>query len=231
MIGQSSRSVVAAAMRSRPAISTRYGFVRQLTRSSVTPDASQPAPPLAAPQPPHTTQATGGVDSRSRLAKLQAQRLEELNRGRKPTNSGSGKPNRPEQKWSTRTLIALGTSVGATMYLLGTWHGYNAGKAHVTEQAEIGGAGSVVPASAASVGSSGTRGSASRETQASSRFGFETLTQAFTQLLPFGRGSIQCEPEQTRPATNCRLAELTQYHCDLHRSKVVCTPIDRIFRV
>ena len=54
--------------------------------------------------------SSSGDDARTRLAKLQAQRLEELNRGRAGATRPTGRPNKPEQRWSNRTLIALATS-------------------------------------------------------------------------------------------------------------------------
>lgn len=216
--------------------------VRQLSRSSATRDASQPAPPTpaATATPNHIAQASGGEDARSRLAKLQAQRLEELNRGRSGALGGAGKSSKPEQRWSNRTLIALATSVGACTYLMGTYHGYNAGKAHALELhsesgglppvAEAPGATARLPAVAASGNTSGTGRNPQVQTSSAD---IGLVSQVLLQLIPAGlrRQPIQCEQKQSSPARNCRLAELTQWHCDYHDTKVICTPIDRIFRV
>ena len=221
------------------AASIRLGSVRHLSLSGPSRDASQPAPasstnPHAARVSAANKSSSSGGDARSRLAKLQAQRLEELNRGRSGSGS-SGRPNKPEQKWSNRTLIALATSVGACTYLTGTYHGYSAGKAHAEQaQAEAGG---LDPAKAVSVATTlprigGALGAVSKQLQSSSVL--SVLSHALNQLLPIDSAgdSIRCEPQHA-PSTerSCRLAELTQYHCDLHTNRVVCQPIDRIFRM
>lgn len=212
------------------------GTVRYLSRSGASRDASQPAPSSASTsQNPHAARVaaasnsstnTGG-DARSRLAKLQAQRLEELNRGR-AGGSGGSRPNRPQQKWSNRTLIALATSVGACTYLMGTYHGYNLGKQHAQEQQELGLApveGAVAPTAIPSVGAKVASAPATAQ-------GLTSFTQSLVQLLPFSSLSnpIHCESEP-KVDRKCRLAELTQYHCDLYPNRVVCQPIDRIFRM
>lgn len=221
------------------------GASRHLSKSAWCRDASQPA--SAAAQNPHAARvaaanasnATSGGDARSRLAKLQAQRLEELNRGRSGSG-GAGRPNRPEQKWSNRTLIALATSVGACTYLMGTYQGYNAGKAHAEQEQEQAEASGLAPLKAASGvtashpnvdGSNGTGSSA--QAQASIPL-LGALPDALAQLLPMTRAgsAVQCEPQHGSSTQRyCRLAELTQYHCDFHANRVVCQPIDRIFRM
>lgn len=214
------------------------GAVRTLTRSSISKNVSQPAP-ASSSQNPHaarvaaassSSSSSGRSDARSRLAKLQAQRLEELNRGRGSGSGGAGGgTNKPEQRWSNRTLIALATSVGACTYLMGTYHGYNAGKEYAVEQAQLNaGAAPVVAGEGAAPPpvprASGVAVLPRSAAQAS------TLSAALLQLLPFS-GSVHCEPQPAPPKPKCRLAELTQYHCDLHSNRVVCQPIDRIFRM
>lgn len=213
---------------------------RHFSQSAALADASRPAPPAsptAAPGSPG--KAATGENARSRLARLQAQRLEELNRGRGGTGGagGTARPNKPEQKWSNRTLIALATSVGACTYLVGTYHGYNAGKQHAFDaiQTEASGVGpveaSVLPAPTVPRTDELSR---SRQAQFSL---FGALPEILAQVLPLGwlkRDAIHCESQSQQLATtksNCRLAELTQYHCDLHTHRVVCQPIDRIFRM
>ncbi|KAJ1028119.1 hypothetical protein NDA13_003567 [Ustilago tritici] len=114
--------------------------IRCLSRAGPRCNASQPAtstnPHAARVAAVKRNNNASDGDARSRLAKLQAQILEELNRGR--SGRGAGRPNRPEQKWSNRTLIALATSVGACMYLMGTYHGYNAGKQYALEASDSG---------------------------------------------------------------------------------------------
>lgn len=213
------------------------GAVRTITRSATTLNASQPAPPSSSAHNPHAARvaatastsasSNSGGDARSRLAKLQAQRLEELNRGR-TSGGAAGQPNKPEQKWSNRTLIALATCVGACTYLMGTYHGYNAGKAHAEEQLQL-------PTGAPVAGQDvvGTVMPTPDTNNATTlpKVQTSTLSTALMQLLPsmLLSGSIHCEPE-AKPK-KCRLAELTQYHCDLHTNRVVCQPIDRIFRM
>uniref|UniRef100_V5ELB1 Uncharacterized protein n=1 Tax=Kalmanozyma brasiliensis (strain GHG001) TaxID=1365824 RepID=V5ELB1_KALBG len=226
---------------------TSRGASRAFSRSALQRNASQPAPPSTS-QNPHaarvaaaSSSSSGGGDARSRLAKLQAQRLEELNRGKSGSSSGAGRPgNKPEQKWSNRTLIALATSVGACTYLMGTYHGYNAGKKHAEEELQ---AGAATPSGAPLEGEGGlptSVPSGAGATVTGPRKGVQgsvemgSLSSALSQLIPFGsmRSSILCEPEKSAPTQpNCRLAELTQYHCDLHTDRVVCQPIDRIFRI
>lgn len=208
---------------------------RQLSCSAIRLDASQPAP--SHPQAARTANSPsgGGGDARSRLAKLQAQRLEELNRGRSGgAGGGAARPNKPQQKWSNRTLIALATSVGACTYLMGTYHGYNAGKAHA-EQAFLEASGADVapfkagvPAAVLPANQSAGVVGAGQTTQAQIP---TSLLPALAQLLPFSTANnpFQCEPRDA--SGKCRLAELTQYHCDLHTNRVVCQPIDRIFRM
>ncbi|SPO25113.1 related to putative protein [Ustilago trichophora] len=220
------------------------GASRHLSKSARCRDASQPAPSAAAQNPQaarvvaaNASNANSGGDARSRLAKLQAQRLEELNRGR----SGSGRarrPNKPEQKWSNRTLIALATSVGACTYLMGTYHGYNAGKAHAEqEQVEASGLTPLEAASAVTASHPNVDGSngIGRNAQAQASIPLlGALPDALAQLLPmsWAGNTVQCEPQHdSSTQRNCRLAELTQYHCDFHANRVVCQPIDRIFRI
>lgn len=220
-------------------VARRVGTVRYQSRGAPSRDASQPAP-LAQPAAPASSPATprtkpaGAEDERSRLARLQAQRLEELNRGRAGGARGGARSNRPEQRWSNRTLIALATSVGACTYLMGTYHGYNAGKAHVIEQAQApvdSPTPSVTSSAAASIGTSANSiGFAERA--------LTSLSDLVAPLVPFRSlaSPLHCEQGQTDAQTKaktpeCRLAELTQYHCDLHPTRVVCQPIDRIFRM
>ncbi|GAK64083.1 uncharacterized protein PAN0_004d2292 [Moesziomyces antarcticus] len=220
-------------------VARRVGTVRYQSRGAPSRDASQPAP-LAQPAAPASSPATprtkpaGAEDERSRLARLQAQRLEELNRGRAGGARGGARSNRPEQRWSNRTLIALATSVGACTYLMGTYHGYNAGKAHVIEQAQApvdSPTPSVTSSAAASIGTSANSiGFAERA--------LTSLSDLVAPLVPFRSlaSPLHCEQGQTDAQTKaktpeCRLAELTQYHCDLHPTRVVCQPIDRIFRI
>ncbi|CBQ71042.1 conserved hypothetical protein [Sporisorium reilianum SRZ2] len=214
----------------------RGGAVRTFTRSAIARNASQPAPPAssASTSNPHAARVaaaaapapgSSGGDARSRLAKLQAQRLEELNRGRTSGGAAGGRPNKPEQKWSNRTLIALATSVGACTYLMGTYHGYNAGKAHVEEHIQLQAAGTTDVLPNITVPPLAKPSTAPAAALPSSSM----LAASLLQLLPSTLGSaIQCEPQ---PKPDCRLAELTQYHCDLHTNRVVCQPIDRIFRL
>ncbi|SPO32229.1 related to putative protein [Ustilago trichophora] len=221
----------------------RTGASRHLSISARCRDASQPAPSAAAPNThaahvaaASASNATSGGDARSRLAKLQAQRLEELNRGR-TGSGGAGRPNKPEQRWSNRTLIALATSVGACTHLLGTYHGYNAGKAYAEQEAE---ASALAPLEAASGATAslpnvdGTNGTGRIAQAQASIPSLGALPDALAQLLPMSsaRNSVQCEPQHgSSTERNCRLAELTQYHCDYHANRVVCQPIDRIFRI
>ncbi|KAJ9478744.1 ZIP zinc transporter 1 [Pseudozyma hubeiensis] len=219
---------------------TARGTIRSISHSTVARNASQPAPVSSSSSStnPHAARlAAASDDSRSRLAKLQAQRLEELNRGRGGGSpSSSGRPSKPEQKWSNRTLIALATSVGACTYLMGTYHGYNAGKAHVLEEQQLNAGSTSAPVIAAPPAASGARVPASTVPTLSTSSVASTSTTAIStallQLLPT-KPSLQCESTPTdHPApTKCRLAELTQYHCDLQTNRVVCQPIDRIFRM
>lgn len=214
------------------ALPPRIGLVRRFSRSGFSLNASQPATPSTSTTTnPHAARvaAAGGSnntsrsDARSRLAKLQAQRLEELNRGR--SGAGGARPNKPEQKWSNRTLIALATSVGACTYLMGTYHGYNAGKQHAFE-ASVSSPGIDVVPGATQVPPSNGGSSQTGSLQTSS------LSQSLLSLLPLSNlsSSIHCEPSSEKKSS-CRLAELTQYHCDLHTNRVVCQPIDRILRM
>ncbi|GAC98741.1 ZIP zinc transporter 1 [Pseudozyma hubeiensis SY62] len=218
---------------------TARGSIRFLSHSTVTRNASQPAPVSSSSSSanPHAARlAAASEDSRSRLAKLQAQRLEELNRGRSSGSSSSGRTNKPEQKWSNRTLIALATSVGACTYLMGTYHGYNAGKAYVLEEQQLTAGSTSAPVTAAPPAASGARVPASTVPTLPASDAASTSTGAISaallQLLPT-RPSLHCEPAPTNPTApaKCRLAELTQYHCDLQTNRVVCQPIDRIFRL
>ena len=122
--------------------------------------------------------------------------------------------------------------------MLGTYHGYNAGRASA-EQAllEAGVAAPVgtvdkIGVSGAQV-DGGVRAGSDLQVQVGEEL--RSVAGSLKQLLPFGLsgGAIQCEPEQpsNAPKQRCRLAELTQYHCDLHADRVVCQPIDGIFRV
>ena len=217
------------------------GAVRSLTRSTTTANASQPAAPSSSTQNPHaarlaaasTSNSTASAgEARARLAKLQAQRLEELNRGRTGGPSG-GRPNKPEQRWSNRTLIALATSVGACTYLMGTYHGYNAGKAHAQEEQVLDGSSGAIGGSSGTVSPPPASGTVAAvpATPVQTSAVTSLISTALSQLIPFHslRSSIQCEPQQ--PTSDCHLAQLTQYHCDLRTNHVVCQPIDRIFRL
>nr|CDI56404.1 putative protein [Melanopsichium pennsylvanicum 4] len=236
-------ATIQTALAARSVVPSHLIATRHLSSTKVAHNASQPASSSPKTRDPHAARVAAArssntdtkEDARSRLAKLQAQRLEELKRGR--GNTGGAKPNRPEQKWSNRTLIALATSVGACTYLMGTYHGYNAGKSYAMEdmgRAEDSGAIPLPTLEAASVpqvGAGAGRGEVQLQTQASTSL-LSALLDNLTQFLPtrFGN-SIQCEERPEKASDNCRLAELTQYHCDLHKNRVVCQPIDRIFRM
>ncbi|SOV08982.1 putative protein [Ustilago sp. UG-2017a] len=208
---------------------TRTISIRCLSRAGPRCNASQPAtstnPQAARVAAVKRNNNASDGDARSRLAKLQAQRLEELNRGR--SGRGAGRPNRPEQKWSNRTLIALATSVGACMYLMGTYHGYNAGKQHALEASDSG-PGIDVPVVPLA---SWLNGGASR----SASLPVSSLWHSLMSMLPLGMFGkpVLCEPESRAKAmsSGCRLAELTQHYCDFHMNRAVCHPIDRIFRI
>ncbi|SNX83554.1 uncharacterized protein MEPE_02261 [Melanopsichium pennsylvanicum] len=204
-------ATIQTALAARSVVPSHLIATRHLSSTKVAHNASQPASSSPKTRDPHAARVAAArssntdtkEDARSRLAKLQAQRLEELKRGR--GNTGGAKPNRPEQKWSNRTLIALATSVGACTYLMGTYHGYNAGKSYAMEdmgRAEDSGA---IP--------------------------LPTLEAASVPQVGAGAGRGECEERPEKASDNCRLAELTQYHCDLHKNRVVCQPIDRIFRI
>lgn len=199
----------------RPPSALRRGAVRWLAHSAITRNASQPAPASSSAQNPHgarvaatassPSSSNSGGDARSRLARLQAQRLEELNRGRTGGGGAAARPNKPEQKWSNRTLIALATCVGACTYLMGTYHGYNAGKAHAQEQVELQAS---VPLASPGVTSPPLLKPGTATALPAAPVQTSTLSAALMQLLPSGlsNSAIQCEPEAK---AKCRLAELT----------------------
>lgn len=232
-------------VRSAAAGSTHLTGIRGLSSTRVAKNASQPAPPSPGAQNPHAARVAAasssnpnaGGDARSRLAKLQAQRLEELNRGRGGSGGSGARPNKPEQKWSNRTLIALATSVGACTYLMGTYHGYNAGKAHALEEMAQPEAAITSPlpnmqvAGMRKMENGVGRNDVQAQAQVSSSL-LATLSDVLAQLLPIRSGnSIQCEERPVKPTEKCRLAELTQYHCEFRTNNIVCQPIDRIFRM
>ncbi|WFD03243.1 hypothetical protein MOBT1_001932 [Malassezia obtusa] len=44
------------------------------------------------------------------------------------------RPTFSDQRWTSRTMLALSTSVGAVMFYLGAIHGFKQGEAHVRAQ-------------------------------------------------------------------------------------------------
>lgn len=36
--------------------------------------------------------------------------------------------------------------------------------------------------------------------------------------------------ERRRPRSACELAELVQYHCQLQQNRILCQPVERVFR-
>ncbi|KAI3492112.1 hypothetical protein L1887_43401 [Cichorium endivia] len=101
------------------------GTVRYQSRGAPSRDASQPAPP-AQPAAPASTpagpraKAAGGEDERSRLARLQAQRLEELNRGRAGGARGGARSNRPEQRWLKLGRLSTPSATSSAAASIGT---------------------------------------------------------------------------------------------------------------
>ncbi|PWZ01578.1 hypothetical protein BCV70DRAFT_149832, partial [Testicularia cyperi] len=211
---------------------------RALSTPASSSNASQPAPPRA----PNASASTAAQTHASRLAasptspasdtrskfaqKLQAKRLEELQR--------STSKKKPEQKWSNRTLIALATSVGACTFIIGTYHGFNAGKRHAYEQVALGEVDPVTGQPITKDIPADQPVSAPLSAVATdARLVFTSLTALVAPLLP---RPLHCEPQasSSSPSTppGCKLAELVQYHCELRsKSRLVCQPLDRIFRI
>lgn len=156
--------------------------------------------------------------------KLRARRLEELKRmtARKP----------PKQYWSNRVLIMLATAVGGTTFILGTYHGYNAGKRHAYEEIALEKAEAstvspptTAPASATISVPSTSSVSATLSTSTASEL-FRGISSYASKL--FNITSIQNESSPAK--AGCELVELVQYDCELQKGCIVCHPVDRIFR-
>ena len=123
-------------------------------------------------------------------------------------------------------MIALATSVGACTYLMGTYHGYNSGKAHVVEEQLKHEQAVVIPSVSSSPVAIRSATAAVPKLQPDG-------VNWWSHLLPFIIPLLAsfCNPIHCDSNTRCRLVELTQYHCDLQKNRVLCQPIDRIFRM
>ncbi|EPQ26167.1 uncharacterized protein PFL1_06915 [Pseudozyma flocculosa PF-1] len=141
------------------------------------------------------------------------------------------------QRWSNLTLILLASAVGSSTYMIGMSQGYKAGK-----RAAIDFPDPPSPPSSPSPSSSPTLPTVPLA---------PTSTSLVSSLLvPFSK--IHCDsapppPPTSSPSTTttakgtttttttttdgCRLSEMVQYHCRKRPNRIVCTPLDRVFRM
>ncbi|PWN47319.1 hypothetical protein IE53DRAFT_371551 [Violaceomyces palustris] len=126
----------------------------------------------------------------------------------------------PEQRWSNRTLIMLSTTVGAITFMIGMNQGYKAGKNNALEEVALGKASPPSPPPPQNVTPGSLECSPSDPDLPLSTSSVDILDKR-----PSSRSN-----RTTPDSDGCHLSEMVQYHCELEPNRIVCRPIDRIFR-